>query len=145
MARPTIYGEQILQKTREYIEKCKDEVEEYHKTRGEKSDTFDRIVRVRLPTIEGLAVHLSINKDTVYDWRKKHEEFSDLIDELLQIQADRLINNGLAGDYNPNIAKVLLTKHGYRDETGVGGLDGQALKLVFDPIFNKTDGESANK
>jgi hypothetical protein len=27
-----------------------------------------------------------------------------------------LINNGLSGDYNPTIAKVLLSKHGYREE-----------------------------
>jgi hypothetical protein len=30
-------------------------------------------------------------------------------------QADRLLNNGLAGTYNSTIAKVLLTKHGYRE------------------------------
>ena len=30
-------------------------------------------------------------------------------------QADRLLNNGLSGNYNPTIAKVMLTKHGYRE------------------------------
>lgn len=112
MARPTIYNEQILIDTREYIELCED---------GEKV--------VKLPTIEGLAYHLKINKDTIYSWRKEKdkEEFSELIDELLAKQARELINKGLSGNYNSTIAKVLLAKHGYRDAQEVTGLDGKDL------------------
>lgn len=116
MARPTIFTEEYVKKAKEYLTLCVDDIEEYHKTRGEKSDGYERLVRVKLPTIEGLAVYLDINKDTIYEWCKVNEEFSDVIDQLRGIQADRLINNGLSGDYNPNIAKVLLTKHGYADK-----------------------------
>ena len=42
-------------------------------------------------------------------------EFSAIIEQLQAEQEDRLINNGLSGNYNPTIAKVLLTKHGYRE------------------------------
>lgn len=115
--RPTDYSPDMVIKTREYIASCQDKIEEYHKTRGDKSDSYDRIVRVKLPTLEGLAVHLGINRDTIYAWRKVHQEFSDVIDELLAKQAQELINNGLSGDYNPTIAKVLLSKHGYTEKT----------------------------
>lgn len=100
MARPTIYSDEIITKTQEYIDLCED-------TEG----------KVRLPTIEGLAFHLKIHKDTIHTWRKEEDkqEFSDLIEELLSKQGDRLVNKGLSGDYNPTIAKVLLTKHGYRE------------------------------
>lgn len=125
--RPTIYGEEILIKTQEYIDSCEDEVMEFHKTRGEKSDGFERILKVKIPTIEGLALFLSINKDTVYDWRGKYEEFSDLIDKLLRKQANALISKGLSGEYNPTIAKVLLTKHGYREGTEHSGVEGKDL------------------
>lgn len=125
--RPTIYGEEILTKTQEYIDSCEDEVTEFHKTRGEKSDGFDRILKVKIPTIEGLALFLNINKDTVYDWRGKYEEFSDLIDKLLRKQANALISKGLSGEYNPTIAKVLLTKHGYREGTEHSGVEGKDL------------------
>ncbi len=127
MARPTEYTEEIIDQTRDYIEQCVDEEDEFHKTRGEKSDGYDRLIRVRLPTIEGLAVHLKVNRDTIYDWETKYTAFSDILGELRAIQADRLLNNGLSGNYNPVIAKVLLTKHGYRDSQEVTGLNGKDL------------------
>jgi len=115
MARPTDYTEDVPIKAQEYLDGCVDSIEEYHKTRGEKSDSYERIVRVKIPTIEGLASYMKISKDTVYAWEKIHKEFSYVIDDLRSTQADRLINNGMSGDYNPTIAKVLLTKHGYRE------------------------------
>lgn len=125
--RPKEYTDEVIKKTRDYIDQCVDEEEEFHKTRGEKSDGYDRLIRVKLPTIEGLAVHLKVNRDTIYDWETKYPEFSDILGELRAIQADRLLNNGLSGDYNPVIAKVLLTKHGYRDSQEVTGLNGKDL------------------
>jgi hypothetical protein len=106
MARPTLYNEQILIDTKQYIDDC-------HDTPADKESDIPR--QVNLPTIEGLAYHLKINKDTIYDWRKIYLEFSELIDELLHKQALSLVNNGLSGNYNSTIAKVLLTKHGYRE------------------------------
>lgn len=106
MARPTLYNEQILIDTKQYIDDC-------HDTPADRESDIPR--QVNLPTIEGLAYHLKINKDTIYDWRKVHVEFSELIDELLHKQALSLVNNGLSGSYNSTIAKVLLTKHGYRE------------------------------
>ena len=133
--RPTDYNEQILQKAEEYLSNCIDEIEEYHKTRGDKSDTYERIVRVKLPTIEGLAAYLGITKPTIYDWEKIHVEFSYFMDKLRNIQADRLINNGMNGDYHPIIAKVLLTKHGYRE-----GIDQTTNdKDLPQPIMNVND------
>lgn len=115
MARPTIYGENILLKTAEYIAGCKDfEIE-------------NKLIKVNLPTIEGLARFLDINKTTIYAWRKEKEEFSNLIDGLLEEQATRLVNGGLTGSYNPTIAKVLLSKHGYREGIEQMGKDGKDL------------------
>lgn len=125
--RPIEYNDEVPKKAQEYLDKCVDEEDEYHKTRGEKSDSYDRIIRVRLPTIEGLAVHLGISRATVYDWKEKYPEFSDIIEKLQSVQADRLLLNGLSGDYNPVIAKVLLTKHGYREGIEQTGKDGKDL------------------
>jgi len=130
--RPTDYSKEILIKTREYLDLCEDSIIEYHKTRGDKSDTYDRIVKVKLPSIEGLAFHLKINRDTIYEWCKVHKEFSDIIEELKAKQAEELINKGLSGDYNPTIAKVLLTKHGYREGTELTGADGEPLQIAVE-------------
>jgi hypothetical protein len=125
--RPTILTAELKDKARLYIQECEDEETEYHKTRGEKSDGFERIIRVRLPTIEGLALSLEVNRDTIYDWETKDEEFSDILSKLRSKQASMLIDKGLSGDYNPTIAKVLLTKHGYREGTEHSGVEGKDL------------------
>lgn len=108
--RPTKYNEEILTKTQDYIDSCND----YSETVGE-GETSKIKNRVNLPTIEGLAYEIKVNKDTIYTWRQEYPEFSELIQELLAKQAKVLVNKGLNGDYNPTIAKVLLTKHGYRE------------------------------
>ncbi len=139
MARPTIYSEEYIKKSQEYLKTCVDEIEEYHKTRGEKSDSYDRIVRVRIPTIEGLALYIGISRSTLYLWRDEQKEFSDIIDELQEMQADRLLNNGLSGDYNQTIAKVLLTKHGYREGIEQTGKDGEKLTVQ---LINYDNGDN---
>lgn len=101
LGRPPIYSEETLTLTQKYIDECKD------KRRGR--------LKVKLPTIEGLALYLKVHKDTVYAWRREKPDFSYLIEQLLAKQADALISNGLSGDYNPTIAKVLLAKHGYAE------------------------------
>lgn len=123
--RPTKYDNTIVFKTLSYIDQCVDEIEEFHKTRGEKSDSYDRHVRVKIPTIEGLSLHLGVNKDSLYKWEKEYTAFSDVMTKLRSRQAQALIEGGLSGDYNAMIAKVLLTKHGYRDSNEVVGKDGK--------------------
>ncbi len=127
--RPIEYSQDIVTKAREYIASCTDEENEFHKTRGDKSDSYERLVNVNIPTIGGLAVYLKIARSTIYEWAKDKTkpEFSDVIDELQAEQEHRLINNGLNGTYNSTIAKVLLTKHGYREGIENTGKDGEPL------------------
>lgn len=113
--RPVQYSNDTINKVYEYIDLCVDEYDTFHKTRGTTSDSYERLVKVKLPTMEGLALHLGIHKDTLYDWKSKYPEFSDSLGKVMQLQADRLMSNGLSGDYNPTIAKLLLMQHGYRE------------------------------
>lgn len=112
--RPRILDEEMLTKASEYLEECK----------GVAAHTL-------LPTIEGLALELHISRETVYAWAHKSEEenaediycrFSDIVNELKAAQAQKLIQNGLAGRYNSTIAKLILSgKHNYveKQETDV--------------------------
>jgi hypothetical protein len=110
MARPTKYTKELLKRAKEYLNICKDtEIEKGSEDRPVYS------VKVKLPTKGGLAVYLKVSRETLYQWADEHKLFSDIMEELGAIQEDRLINNGLSGDYNPTISKVLLTKHGYRE------------------------------
>lgn len=126
VGRPTTYSEEMLIKAREYIEQCQDvEVEEDLETQGHGgAPKRKNKAVVRLPTKGGLARYLGVSRDTLYEWSSAHDEFSDIMETLGAEQEDRLINNGLSGDYNPTIAKVLLTKHGYADKQEIDHTTG---------------------
>lgn len=70
-----------------------------------------------LPTIEGLALELDISRDTLYDWEKKNEDFSYILSKLRLMQANKLIQKGVKGEYNAAIVKMMLTKHGYVEKS----------------------------
>jgi hypothetical protein len=110
--RPTDYSPEILTRAEEYLISCQDDEIEREGNHGQ---TLYKL-KAKLPTKGGLARHLGVHRDTLYEWAKAHPEFSDVMEELSAEQEDRLINSGLSGDYNPTIAKVLLTKHGYTDK-----------------------------
>jgi len=62
-------------------------------------------------------------RDTLYDWSRQDEksEFSYMLKRLNTLQRTVLLNNGLNGKFNSQIAKLVLCKHGYHDraqETG---------------------------
>ncbi len=129
--RPPDYSEEVLTKVKEYIDLCEDETKDVITGQSDKFTTYKEKIIVKLPTIEGLARFLKIHRDTVYDWENNHPEFSYILGELRAKQAEKLINSGLSGDYNPTIAKVLLTKHGYTEKQEVQHSlpEGQSFKI----------------
>jgi hypothetical protein len=116
--RPTEYSLEILESAKAYLDSCQDtEEQQVIGLSAKGTELYKQKLKVNLPSIEGLALYLHVHKDTLYEWEKIHPEFSDVLGDIRAKQADRLINNGLSGDYNPTIAKLLLTKHGYSDKT----------------------------
>ena len=91
---PTTYTDEISEKTKEYIECCPD----------------------ALPSVAGLAVYLGVSRSTVYKWKDEQQEFSDILEQLLSTQERLLLNNGLTGDFNATITKLVLSKHGYTEK-----------------------------
>ena len=45
-----------------------------------------------IPTIDGLAVYLGVSRDTIYEWKSKHSEFSYTIKEGEAHQTRALVN-----------------------------------------------------
>lgn len=128
VGRPSEYNEDILKRLQKYIDECEDEELELLSAVSLKgTEMFRRKLKVHIPTIEGAALYLHIGKTTIWEWEQKFPEFANLMGELRAKQARMLIDNGLSGDYNPTIAKVLLTKHGYREGQEITGADGKDL------------------
>ena len=97
--RPTKYNDEILSKAKAYVDggylACGDVI----------------------PQMAGLAIELSISRETIYDWcdDPEKQEFSDIVGRCLRAQERKLLNGSLKGEMNPTIAKLILTKHGYSE------------------------------
>jgi len=92
--RPTIYSKELLEKSQD----CLDNL------------PSDEVVH----SIEGLALHMDIDRSTVYAWSadESKQEFSHIVSNILAKQGRTLVNRGLDGKFNSKIAGVMLSKHG---------------------------------
>lgn len=116
--RPTKYTDEMPAKVDEYLTTCVDTYTTFHKTQGQSSDSYERIKQVNLPSVVGLALYLGVNKTTLYEWAKQHEEFSNAFEKVLAEQEKRLLENGVSGEYNSTIAKLILSSnHGYAEKS----------------------------
>lgn len=127
VGRPTSYREEFVQKVDEYLALKQDVEDEFHKTRGDKTNSYDRLVKVNLPMIEDFATFLGCNKTSIYEWEKIYPAFSNALDKIREEQKKRLIEKSLSGDYNPMIAKLILSANygiSEKTEATITGKDG---------------------
>jgi hypothetical protein len=122
--RPNEYKKEYIDEADNYLADCQDEYTEFHKTRGQKSDSYERIIKVKLPSIEGFALRLNVSVKSLYNWSAKDKNFLQALEKIKTEQKQRCIEFGLSGDYNPTIAKLILSaNHGMveRNDTTSGG------------------------
>ena len=96
---PTKYTPELLKKATHYIENYS----EYGKN---------------IPSVVRLAQVLDISSRTLEKWNVEgtKTEIIRILDKIRDCQHMELVENGLAGNYNSNIAKLVLGKHGYHDK-----------------------------
>ena len=89
--RPVEYNESYVSKAQEYLDSCEDVNEQLvRQSNSEKGyEMYENRMKVELPSIEGLAVFLGVHRSTIYDWKSKYEEFSDIIEKLQAEQIGR--------------------------------------------------------
>ncbi len=94
-----------------------------------------------IPTIEGLALRLKIRRETVWAWSKEEDkaEFSNIVEQIMARQGNILANKGLGGIFNPTIAKLMLSKHGYTDKIDLTSGD-KPIPAPVTNILNKVYG-----
>lgn len=144
--RPYEYKEQYIAKVAEYIESCQDEVYVFDKTVGEKSNSYEEKVRVKLPTLEGFAKYIGVNKSSLYEWEKKEPLFSDALDELRAEQKQRLLEKGLSGQYNPTIAKLVLSaNHNMKEKSDVTTNDKDLPTPLLENVHNNNSNQEATE
>lgn len=104
--RPTKQEPGIEQKVQEYLDQCIDIADTKNKTKS-----------VNLPSVEKFAKYLKVSRDTLYAWANDKTEYRQALNAIKSEQRDRLIDNGLANNYNPTIVKLILaSNHGMREQ-----------------------------
>lgn len=115
VGRPTKYTPKLVEAARFYAEQF-----------NELGDEF--------PSAGGLALHLGISRSIIYDWAKEESkaEFSDILERIQCKQENILLNKGITGEFNSNITKLVLGKHGYseRKEHELTGKDGGPIETA---------------
>jgi len=97
--RPSHYSDEIARQAREYLI-----------TYAELGDA--------VPSVAGLSLHLNRSRSTLYEWaaQQDKQEFADILHDINATQERVALSNGLKGEFNSNIVKLLLGKHGYSDK-----------------------------
>ena len=101
--RPTKYNPSFIQ-----------EVDKYLATKNKENTS--------LPTMQGFALWLGVDGDTLVEWSKKYKEFSAALKKLMLKQAEQLIDDGIYGgkEVNATIVKLLLqNNHGMKERQDV--------------------------
>ena len=70
------------------------------------------------PTVCGLACYLGVSEKTIYNLGERSDEFLQTVEAIGSKQHVLLIAKGLTGDFNPTIAKLMLSSnHGHSEKT----------------------------
>jgi len=142
MGRPSEYKEEYIGKVDEYLAENQDEDEQKVKQDNVSKGyiMYDNKLKVKLPTIEGFALYIDVSKRVLYEWRDKHKDFMHSLEKIVVEQKKRLLNSGLAGDYNSTIAKLILSSnHGMSDSKKIEHSGGIALTDLFDEAEKEDD------
>ena len=145
--RPSDYKPEFVEKAKEYLAECVDSPEV---ALGEKNGIVEpRLTgrtKVKLPTVQGLALYLHTSTSAIHAWSKEHEEFHEALNEILQKQHDKLAEGGLSGNYNSTIAKLLLSSnHGHRERSDLTSDDKPMTMNTLLTNLNDKDNKGESK
>lgn len=112
--RPTKLTPELIAKAQEYID-------------GGYEDQDDAV-----PSIVGLSRYLGKARPLLYQWRdeNRNQAFTDILQNIVSEQKRLLLSKGLKGEFNSNIVKLMLGKHGYSDKQQIeqSGIDGKPIE-----------------
>lgn len=114
--RPTLYNDQLQKLADEYVDNWNLYLEIKSK------DDPSKVTHVvnSIPSIVGLALHLGVHRDSIYNWAKIHEKFIYTLERIKQKQEMFLIHHGLTKGYDSGFAKFLsINVTDYKDKVEV--------------------------
>lgn len=139
------YKEEYVEAVYDYIDSCVDAEIKKVVRDDDKGTTWQHRVKVNIPTIEKLALKLKVCRFTLYNWAEEYPKFKKALEDLRAEQCNKLIQNGLSGDYNPIITKLILsTNHGMKEKSDIT-TDNKEIKgntIVYQDYTKSDDSKS---
>jgi len=120
--RPTKYNDDVINQTCDYF-----------------ADPQE-VAGDRLATIAGLSVYLGVHVDTIYEWKKRHPDFSDAIKLNEGHQVRQLVNIMLDKDqYTTGSIFVAKNILGWKDKTETEVVEMPTLNITLSDISDVSD------
>ena len=94
-------------------------------------ENYEKLGR-EVPSVKSLARYLKVVRKTPYNWSKDDDKkaFLHILEQIEEEQEQVLIDKGLNGDFNSNIVKLMLGKHGYSDKQDLNNSGGVSVTFV---------------
>ena len=89
-----------------------------------------------IPSMAGLAIYIGQARRTVYKWAKEYDAFAETHERLMGAQERELLNQGLRGNFNAPLAKMVLGKHGYSDAVTQDHKSSDGSMKPTAPVYN---------
>lgn len=114
---PTKYNKKFIKQIDLYINFKKNELRKDKELTG----GLVKFKKVHLPDLDEFAIqYLRVSPKTIYNWEKIYPKFALGLAKIKQAQKQMLMDEGLAGNYNSTIAKLLLESlHGMANNSEV--------------------------
>ena len=115
--RPTKYTPELLDKCYTYLEKWEE---------------IGSPFKDKIPSHIALSEYIGISSTYMYEWAKHEDkkEFSEILEKVNKLQQRILINGGLSNDFNSNITKLVLGKHGFHEKQDQN-ITGDGVTLII--------------
>lgn len=122
--RPTKYNDEMQSKAEHYV------------------DDYESFGHA-FPSVIGLAEYLDVNRATIYRWTDP--SFRDILDKIETVQHNVAWNKGLRGEYNANLVKLLLGKHGYSEQQKIEQNTNLSVSELSDKDLEGILSDAANR
>jgi len=135
--RPTTYDPKYIDMVDEYLLTTGITEKEFHKTRSDNSNSYEREYDVNVPKIQGFSAYINQPLRTLGEWENNHPEFLRALDKIREAQHNMIVDGMASGKISQVLGKLMLSSnHGYREKSDVT-TDGKAININFDSSFNE--------
>lgn len=72
-----------------------------------------------MPSAERFCLYLGVSRASLFSWANKYPEFAAIMEEMNLTQIVTVLNGSLKNELNSHIAKLILSVHGYHEQTKI--------------------------